>query len=122
MQVAVAALGVVIALLGLFGLVAPERLRTAFRGSASENRFRTEVALRLALGIILWIAADELRFPLVMRALAVFSIAAALGVLMMGRARLDRLVEWWLVRPDGLFRLSFFLVVVFGAFLIYVTV
>jgi len=68
------------------------------------------------------IVADELRFPQVMRIIAAISIFAAVMILFAGRKRLDRLIDWWLSRPDGLLRLSALFAASFGGFLIYVTV
>lgn len=55
-----------------------------------------------------------------MRILAVIAFAAAVGILIMGRRRLDDLVTWWLTRSDALLRLSAAFAGLFGAFLVYV--
>ena len=122
MQNVVAVLGVFFMLLSVVGLTAPQRLRAAVASTASRTRFLSGIVLRLGIGSLLWIAADGLRFPFVMRTIAAISIAAAVAILIMGPRRLDRLVDWWLARSDGLFRLSFFLVAIFGGFLVYVAV
>lgn len=54
--------------------------------------------------------------------IAAISIFAAVGILFMGRERLDSLIDWWLSRPDGLLRLSALFAATFGGFLIYVAV
>jgi hypothetical protein len=38
----------------------------------------------------------------------------------MGREGLDRLIDWWLSRPDGFLRVSALFAATFGGFLIYV--
>jgi len=40
----------------------------------------------------------------------------------MGRERLDKLVNWWLSRSDGLLRVSALFAALFGAYLVYVAV
>ncbi len=122
MKLIVAGFGVLIVLIGLLGLVSPARFRTLFERMTSQTRFLAAIILRLGFGALLWIAADALRFPQLMRILAAISIIAAVGILIMGRERLDRLVDWWLARSDGLFRLSTFFAAAFGGFLIYVAV
>lgn len=120
MKIVVAVLGILIVLLGLLGLISPNRFRRLIQQMTSNTRFVSAIVSRLAIGVLLWFVADELRFPQVMRILAAISIAAAVIVLIMGSARLDRLVDWWLGRADGLFRVSAFFAAAFGVFLVYV--
>ena len=122
MTVIVAVLGALIALLGLVGLVQPERFRSIFTALDSQTRFIMAIALRLAMGGVLWWLADELRHPHVMRVLAAIAIFAAVMLLIMGRERLDRLVGWWLSRPDGLLRTSALFAAAFGVYLVYVAI
>ena len=120
MTVIVAVLGALIALLGLVGLVQPERFRSIFTAMDGQTRFIIAIALRLAMGGVLWWLADELRHPHVMRVLAAIAIFAAVMLLIMGRERLDRLIGWWLSRSDGLLRVSALFAAAFGVFLVYV--
>lgn len=120
MKHAVLVMGGCVLILGLVGLLAPARFRKAFEAMTSQSRFIAAIVLRLGFGVLLWFAADQLRFPGVMRILAVIAFAAAVGVLIMGRERLDRLVTWWLTRSDALLRLSVVFAGLFGAFLVYV--
>ena len=120
MTVIVAVFGALITLLGLVGLLQPERFRSMFTAMDSQTRFILAIALRLAMGGVLWWLADELRHPQVMRVLAAIAIFAAVMLLIMGRERLDRLIGWWLSRSDGLLRLSALFAAAFGVFLVYV--
>lgn len=120
MRFVVAVLGVLIVLIGLLGLIAPQRFRTALGSMASQPRFLFAVILRLGMGVVLWFVSDELRFPHIMRIIAAISVIAAVGILVMGRERLDRLVDWWLARSNGLLRISTLFAALFGAFLVYV--
>jgi len=120
MTVIVAVFGALVALLGLVGLVQPERFRSIFTAMDSQTRFIIAIALRLAMGGVLWWWADELRHPHVMRVLAAIAIFAAVMLLIMGRERLDRLIGWWLSRSDGLLRVSALFAAAFGVFLVYV--
>jgi hypothetical protein len=119
MPVIVAVFGALVALLGLVGLVQPERFRSIFTAMDSQTRFIIAIALRLAMGGVLWWLADELRHPHVMRVLAAIAIFAAVMLLIMGRERLDRLIGWWLSRSDGLLRVSALFAAAFGVFLVY---
>jgi hypothetical protein len=48
MKLVVAGLGVLIILIGLIGLVTPERFRTAFRSMTSQARFLAAIILRFS--------------------------------------------------------------------------
>ena len=121
MQTIVLLIGAAIALVGLFGVVTPALFRRMLGSWDSEPRFLFAIIFRLLMGTVLLLAADELRFSLVMKILGWLTIAAALGIPVLGRDRLDQLLNWWLSRSDGLLRLSTALVIVFGGFLIYVS-
>ena len=116
----ITALGALIVVLGALGLVQPDRFRAMFSTMDSRSRFVFAIVIRLAIGAFLWFVADELRFPVVMRVLAVIAVMAAVGILVMGRKRLDRLVDWWLSKPDSVLRVSAVFAATFGAFLVYV--
>ena len=120
MTLVVAVIGALVLLLGLVGLVQPDRFRAMLGTMDSQVRFRLAVVTRLAMGALLWWLADELRHPHVMRVLAAIAIFAAVMLLIMGRERLDRLIGWWLSRSDGLLRVSALFAAAFGVFLVYV--
>lgn len=120
MRIIVAGIGLFGVLIGLLGLLAPDRFRGLFKLMTSQTRFLAAIIVRLVIGVFFWIAADELRLPQVMRIIAAISIFAAVGILFMGRDRLDGLIGWWLSGSDGLLRLSALFASAFGGFLIYV--
>ena len=122
MTLVVAAFGALFVVIGLVGLVQPDRFRSLFAGMDSQLRFILAIAIRVVMGALLWWLADDLRHPQVMRIIAAIAIFAAVGILIMGRGRLDKLVEWWLSLSDGLLRLSALFAGAFGAYLVYVAV
>jgi len=122
MTIIIALLGALMVLLGLVGLVQPNRFRTMFTTMDSQTRFILAIVIRLAMGALLWWLADELRHPHVMRILAVIAVVAAVGVLVMGRNRLDKLIGWWLGKPDGVLRVSALFAAAFGGYLVFVAI
>jgi len=122
MTLLVAAFGAPIFLLGIVGLAQPDRFRSFLGGMDSQLRFILAIAIRVVMGALLWWLADDLRHPQVMRILAAIAIFAAVGLLLMGQGRLDKLVEWWLSLSDGLLRFSALFAAAFGAYLVYVAV
>ena len=121
MTVLVALLGALAVLLGLVGLVQPNRFRVMFTAMDSQTRFVLAIGIRLAMAGLLWWLADELRHPHVMRVLAVIALIAAVALPIMGRERLDKLIGWWLSRPDSVLRISALFAAGFGAYLVYVS-
>ena len=122
MQIIVAGIGLFGVLIGLVGLLAPDRFRALFQRLTRKMRFLAAIIVRLIVGALFWIVADELRFPQVMRIIAAISIFAAVGILFMGRERFDRFIDWWLSGPDRLLRLFAVFAAAFGGFLIYVAI
>ena len=122
MTLLVALIGGLIVLLGLLGLVQPTRFRSLFSTMDRQVRFVLAIVIRLAMGALLWWLADELRHPHVMRIIAVIAVVAAVGILVMGRKRLDRLVDWWLGRSDSVLRVSALFAATFGAYLVFVAI
>lgn len=120
MTLIVAALGVLIVLLGLVGLAQPARFRAMFTVMDSRTRFVLAIMIRLAMAALLWWLADDLRHPQVMRVLAVVAVVAAVSVLIIGRQRLDKFIDWWLGRPDGVLRISAVFAAAFGGYLVFV--
>lgn len=113
----VAVIGVLIVLLGLTGLLQPQRFRAAIEGMDSQPRFVFAVVIRLVMGALLWWLADEMRHPQIMRIIAIIAVVAAVVILVAGRARLDSMVGWWLGKPDGVLRVSAAFAALFGAWL-----
>ncbi|MDH3266592.1 MAG: hypothetical protein OEM25_06470, partial [Gammaproteobacteria bacterium] len=83
MQIIVAGIGLFGVLIGLVGLLAPDRFRALFQRLTRKMRFLAAIIVRLIVGALFWIVADELRFPQVMRIIAAISIFAAVGILFM---------------------------------------
>ena len=122
MTLLVAAFGAPIFLLGILGLLQPDRFRTFLGGMDSQLRFVLAIAIRVFMGALLWWLAEDLRHTPVMRVLAAIAVFAAVGILIMGQARLDKLVDWSLALSDGFLRLSALFAAAFGAYLVYVAV
>ncbi len=119
MAVIVSVLGVLITGIGLTGVVIPRTLIALVRRRQGPGRFWFAVSIRLVLGVVFLTVAPDCRAPMVVRAVGVIWIAAALGMLGLGTARLDRFIEWWLGRPLTHVRLWASGAIAFGALLIY---
>ncbi len=122
MTLLVALFGALIVVAGVAGIFSPGQIRRLLGSWPVHGRYVAAVVIRLGFGLLLIWIAEDLRYPLIMKILGGISIAAATGILIMGRERLDRMVEWWMALGDGVMRLGMLLALLFGAFLVYVSV
>ncbi len=112
-------IGLVIAAIGLAGVASPNSAIRKIQSWSRGSRFAYAVGIRLLLGVVLIVAAPSTRFPKVVLALGIIAVGAALALLLVGKDRLDSLMQWWFNRSHVTQRLSFFVAGVFGVFLIY---
>jgi len=119
MVVIVTVLGMLIAAIGLMGVVTPRTFIALVQYLRGPVRYWFAVSIRLVLGVVFLAVAPDCRAPIVVRAIGVVSIAAAFGIIVLGTARLDRFIEWLLGRPLPYVRLWANGAIAFGALLIY---
>ena len=118
MAIIVSILGGLITLSGIIGIANPHRLINLIEHWHGPTRFWIAILVRVVLGVVLFAAAPACRLPMFVRIVGVISIVAALGILILGRTRLDSFIRWWLIRP-ALIRISGFVAVAFGVLLVY---
>ena len=115
----VVALSLLIAALGLWGVVSPSRLLPFVRRWQSKTGFWFAVAFRLFFGGILWVVAPSSRVPLAIQALAVATAISGLALSLMGFSRYQRLLSWWSRRSPGFIRAWCSIAVGMGGFLLW---
>lgn len=76
------------------------------------------VAIRVGLGLALLAAAEGSRFPGALWVLGIITLTAAVITPLMGRARIESMVRWWIQKPPGVVRGWAVVGAAFGAFLI----
>ena len=121
MKLIIALVGALICLAGLLILVSPQKFKNAMNSFAGRRRFVFAIGSRLVLGAILLAEAANLRFPLAMKVIGAISIIAAIGILIARQQRMDRIIDYWLRKPDNFLRVWSVFAFAFGAFFIYVT-
>lgn len=84
---------------GLFGLIAPQRLPGLIALWRSERGLWTATVVRVAFGVALWLAAPESRAPLALHILAGITAAAGVALPVLGLARFVAILDWWLGQP-----------------------
>ncbi len=122
MKIIIAAFGALICLAGLVILMAPDRFRAVMNNWTGQPRFLFAVIVRVVIGAVLLAEAANLKFPLAMKIIGGISIVAAIVLLLIGKERMDRMIDWFMKMSDNAFRAWSVLAVAFGGFLIYVTI
>lgn len=119
-QIVVLALGVVVAALSLWGLLAPDKMMNLVTGTLDKDwGIHFAVVVRLFFGAALIIAAPDSRFPEVFEIIGWIAIVAAVAIVLMGRGRLRRFVAWFDRLSQTMIRIWLLFGIAFGAFLVY---
>ena len=100
----VSLVGLAVAGIGLFGVVAPANLRRLLRNWRVTTRLPVTFAVRILCGSIFVIAAPDCRLPTVVRLIGFLEFGSAAVLLGLGAGRLERFVEWWLQRRSSFVR------------------
>jgi hypothetical protein len=108
-------LGVLIVLMGAWGVLAPARTTDLVNRFGSKGGLWFAAGIRLVLGLALWFAAPQSRAPLLLQVLGVVAIVAAVVIPLMGLDRFKALVDWWSKLSPGAQRLWSLVAVAFGA-------
>jgi hypothetical protein len=85
-------------------LVAPGFMRKILKGFPKTHWIVLAAAIRILIGILFIVAAPGTRASLFVQTVGVIAILAGLILPILGPARLQRLVAWFLAKPDGFFR------------------
>ena len=113
-------LGILIFLLCIWGVIAPKAL---FKKVLDVwNRpwgIYFAIAIRIALGILFVLAADQTRFPGAIRFLGYLMVIAALLIGVIGRQKTDRFINWWKDKPTAFLRVWLVFGMLFAAFIVY---
>lgn len=119
MALVVSLIGAAIAAIGLLGVVYPTRLMERIDRWQPAGRLWVGVAVRLVVGIVFVLAADGCRMPQLVRVVGVIAIVAAVVLALLGPARFETFVRWWLGLPAAFTRIWAAVAVAFGGLLLY---
>lgn len=119
MTTLVAAFALLIMTMSVYGFIKPQGYVAFARWLDSGPALWGAAALRLALAVVLWLAADASRTPTTFKVLAVVAVLGAMTLPVMGRERFRRLFDWGAAQPPLLLRALCALGVGFGLFLLW---
>jgi hypothetical protein len=115
----VAIIGVVIAGIGVIGVVAPSLLLDLGRSLLSANGLYAIAAVRVAFGLLLLFVARFSRMPRTLRVVGVVIIINGLVTPLFGIERSEALLNWFSTQGPAFVRVMATLAIAFGAFVVY---
>jgi len=119
MSVLVAFFGLFMGTLGLLGMALPERLTSFARPWQTPTGLYVAAALRLVMGLALFLAAPDSRVPATLRVLGIVILVAGLATPFFGLERSRRVLEWWAARSPAFKRAWAGCALAFGLLLLY---
>lgn len=119
MSLVVTLVGLLVIAAGIWIAIAPGRLIGWMAGLESNLRFRLAIAIRAILGIAFLVAAPDCDLPRVTQVVGVVMLVAAAGLLVIGRRRLDAVVEMFAALDSGYLRAWSIFALAFGVLLVY---
>ncbi len=110
----------VIVLLGFALLFRPHRvINLIFENLDSWGLYLVAIVVRLLMGAALISVAARSDFPVILEIFGGLSILGAIALIVMGRARMTRLIKWGFGLPSPNTRMGGFFAILLGGFLIY---
>lgn len=105
--------------MGVLGLASPTTLLAVVRRFQSPSGLYAAMAIRLVLGLALFMAAPGSRAPGVLQVLGIVTMVAGLITPIFGLERFRRLLDWWAAQGAGFIRIWAAFATAFGVYLIY---
>jgi hypothetical protein len=119
MRLLAAAMGMVIAVIGIVGIASPSDLIAFGRALQTPGALYIVTAIRVIFGaILLWIASGS-RMPITLRIIGILIIVASLFAAVFGLEHSQALLDLWSSRDPSFMRTWAAAAVVFGLFIAY---
>ncbi len=112
-------LGFLMMLLGLSALLVPDRILPFARFTTTPNGIYVAAGIRLAIGLILLMAAGGSRFPIVLRVMGALAILGGIVTLVIGVAGAQRIAQQILPYATTMIRGIGAFLIVLGMFVVY---
>jgi hypothetical protein len=112
-------IGVLVLVVGVIGVTVPSALLRAADYATTPIGLYAAAALRIGIGIVLFLVAPTTRAPTLMRVFGAIGVAAGVITALLGVDRARAIVAWETAQGPTLIRLSAALAVVFGGYLVF---
>jgi hypothetical protein len=119
MTLAVALFGMFFVVLGLTGIVSPERLFAFVSRMQSQSGLYFAAGVRVLLGAALLFAAADSRAPVYLQVFGGIALIAGLATPFFGLRRFEALLGWWREQPPAFVRSWCLLVILIGLSLVW---
>jgi len=119
MSVFVLIAGSIILLFGIASLIAPSIIKYWFNRMTEWRQFHLIAVLRIVIGILFLLAANETRFPLFVTVMGVISLLSGLAIPIAGVERVKTFAKWGIERSDTVLRLWVLVASVVGFMLVW---
>jgi hypothetical protein len=121
MRIVAFTLSVAVAVLGGIGIVAPSALLSVAEFFLTRPGLWLAAALRVVLGVTLFLVAPDSRFPRALRVIGVLIVVAGVATPLIGLERARAIVEWETGRGSTAMQIPAMFALALGAFLAYAT-
>lgn len=112
--------GILIAAMGFLLLFRPAMVLGIMESSGEKLwLYLVAVGARVVLGLLLLLASEQSKYPLVIEVLGWIALAAAVFLALLGPKRLGRLVRWIVDKVKPFAPIGGLIAVAFGAFLVW---
>jgi hypothetical protein len=115
-------ISVFIAALGALGVASPARLFSVLRRNETPAALYVWAAVRLVLGVALFLVAPRSRAPDLIRIVGVIAVAAGVITPVLGLARIGRVIDWWSAQRTIVLRVWAAFGLALGLFLVWAVV
>jgi hypothetical protein len=116
---AVGLFGLFVAVLGIAGVLSPRRLLALVTRAQSQMGLYSIAALRLLVGVALWLAAPDSRASSYLQLVGVLALVSGALTPFFGVRRFEAILGWWRKRSPWVVRLWSSLLVLFGLSLVW---
>lgn len=118
----ISALGLLIAVVGLWGFILPKPFMNSMQQFIrSSTGLYSIFGFRLFLGALLLVAAPMSHYPTLFYVIGVLALFGALVTLMLGANNIERYMQWWIQRPVICLRVMMLTAWLLGVLLVYVS-
>jgi hypothetical protein len=113
---------VLIAGLGLYGILSPSGLMSFASRWRSKTGFWGASSGRVVFGVILWLAAPSSRVPLALQVLGAVGVVSGVMLPLIGFSRYQALLSWWSRQSQGFVRVWAAAAVIMGGFILWAVI
>lgn len=106
-------------ILGVMGLLVPQRLLAAAQFATTPTGVYVAAGVRFAVGIILLAVASRSRWPKVLRVLGILGVLGGVATLLLGGERARTIVDWLSAQDPILVRAFGIVALAIGSFIAY---